>query len=386
MTLTKQDYFDIVKKGKYTNVAKVVFLRREDESIISEITGDILSGNLKINKQNGVRRSVDFILNNIDKNYIPNKYGLWVGNKIQLYLGIKFNDDYYWESQGIFILLNPTLNISSNNNTVTINAIDKFSLYDGQYSGNLNDYVIINNGVNINTAVNSTLTSTAIVGEKNLDPKSFILEPTTIALSYEMRKGYGDKISSILSELAFYGSRNIYYNRFGFLTFEEDVDDTTKGSSWDFGSNGDKFTLQNFSKNDYFGDVSNVIKVIGMTIDGLTAIATAKNVNPLSSTNINIIGEKFAPVIEDSRISDSLLAQKRADFELKKLIRLNSSVNISCLPLLHLDVDEIITITNENSNLDRERFVIQSINFAFGNNLMSITATNVKELSLEIEV
>jgi len=386
MSLTKQDYFDIVKKGKYTNVAKIVFLRREDESIISEITGDILSGNLSINKQNGVRRSVDFTLKNVDKKYIPNKYGIWIGSKIQLYLGIKFNNEFYWEFHGIFVLLNPTLNMSINNNTISINAIDKFSLYDGQYSGNLNDYVIINNGTNINVAINSILTSSAIIGEKNLDPKSSILEPTSIALSYELRKGYGDKISSLLSELAFYSSRNIYYNRFGFLTFEEDIDDTTKGSSWDFGFDDNKLTLQSFSKNEHFDNVFNVVKVIGMTIDGLTAIATAKNINPLSNTNIDIIGEKFAPVIEDSRISDSLLAQKRADFELKKLIRLNSSINISCLPLIHLDVDEIITITNENSNLYRERFVIQSIGFSFGNNLMSITATNIKELSLEIEV
>lgn len=384
--LTRQDYFEQLYKGDLTTIAKVEILRREDESVINEITSDVLSGSLTINKNNGVRRSLDITLSNIESKYKVDKYNIWVGSKVKLFLGVKIGNQEYYEEQGIFMFNVPSDSSASNEKTFSFSALDKFCTLDGQYSGNLQDFIEIANGTNVNTAINNIFTSEAILGIGNLDPQTPKLEPTDITLSYTLRKERGDTVFSIFDEIANYSSRNIYYNRFGKLTFEEDIDDTTKGSKWDFNFDKDTKSYISSNRTHNLDKIFNSIKVVGDDINGNYAVAVAKNENPLSPTNINLIGEKFAPVIDDTRITSNDLAEKRADFELKKLTRLNSSINISCLPLYHLDVDDVITVTDANLGLYKERFVIQSISFSLTNELMSITATNVRELGFDIIV
>lgn len=386
---TRQDYINKLHEGDITVVAKIQFLRREDESVYDEVMGDIIDGSLSITKANGTRRSLDITLSNITGRYRVDKYNIWVGTKIKLFLGVEVsNNDFYFEEQGIFIILNPSISSSTRSRTMTISAVDKYVLYNGAYSGNLFDYIQVTNGTNVNTAINNIVTSEAINGARNLDPKTAILNPITTNLSYTLRKGYGDTVSSVLEEIANFVSRNLYYNRFGFLVFEEDFDDTHKGSVWDFNSGEDEKTYISAVKNDLLGDVFNAIKVIGDDVNGNVSSATARNTNPLSDTNTDLIGEKFAPTIDDTRITTDSLAQKRADFELKKLVRLNSSINITSIPIFFLDVDEVISVTDSHLRLNNDRFVIKDINFSFGANssTMSLNVTNVRELEFDLEV
>lgn len=386
--ITREDYISELKKGHVEILAKMQFLHFENEFFDgSPLVEEILDYSININKNNGVRRSISVTLDNSDKKFLVDKDDIWVGTKFQFFLGAKIKGEEYWESQGIFIITNPNVSYDNRGNTFSIKGIDKFSVLDGQYTGFINDLVEIARNERVDTSIRLIMDDINLIGAKNKDPKPIIISPTDATLSYTVRKTYGNTIADILKELAFYESRNVYYDRFGNLRYEEDFDDTLKGSLWDFNYGEDRFTFDSMSQEKLFSNVFNVVKILGNNNLGETAVAIAKNTNPLSDTNINRIGEKIAKPIIDTRITTQARANDRALFELKKLIRLNTSSNITCLPIIFLDVDEVITVTIESMGIYKEPMVVNSLSFSSGEGgKMSIKATNTKELSLELEV
>jgi len=374
---TFQDYIDKIKTGKYKKRCKVEWLRSEDESVSSEFTADILSGSLSITRQNGIRRSVSIKLKNINGQYIPSEdSNIWINRKFRLSLGIAINkDEDYFFSQGIFVISDPEAISNFSESYLTLNGSDKFSLLSGDMGGNFTSIYQAPLGSNIYTTIRGIL---ALNNDKL--PPILCNNFTSEITPYTVRKDIGSSTyGEVLIEFAQILSCNVYYNELGNLVFEKDVEDTIKGSQWDYST--DNFHYLGATNTYKFKDVCNTIVVIGSNINGSIATGTAINNNLQSGTRVQLIGSKPKTPIVDDNITTNSLAQQRAEYELKRVVALQTSISINAMPMFHLDVDQVITLTDYSLKLNEERFLTQSITLQLENQgNMSISCVKSKDI------
>lgn len=100
------------------------------------------------------------------------------------------------------------------------------------------------------------------------------------------------------------------------------------------------------------------------------AQAVAKDTNPNSPfcTTINNSLYNIRLVLyggEYDNIYTDELAQQRADYELWKRTRLEDSINLSCVPIPWLDVNQVVNYTPHNSN-ESHQYIIKSISTEYG--------------------
>jgi hypothetical protein len=379
MSVTYNDYIDQLNCGTYIPKVKIEFLRKEDESVEDEITSliDASTGSLSVQRQNGMRRSLDFNIINIDNEYLPNINKLWWRSKFKLYLGLEVNGEDYYFSQGVFCLSNPNV-ISGSKKSIQIRAMDKFSVMDGSLGGELNSIYRIAAGTNIFEAIRAILALSD-------DHKEPVLDQTlnSITTPYDIEKNTDDKIGDIIIELAEMVSANVYYDVDGRLNFVKDVDDVYKHSSWDFTT--DQFAYLSGSREYKFNELYNSVLVTGDSINGFIYSYKAQNTNVMSNTSIPNVGFERVKPIDDSNIYSDVLAEERAKYELKRIICLQSSINTSSIPLYHLDVDNVVTLTDSDLDLNKDRYLINAFTLPLRiGEKMSLDIVNVVELPFEV--
>lgn len=358
MAVTFQQYLNYLQTSPILRPRVKLEFLRADETVDTVITEDILSGNLVINRNNGTRRTVNVEFKNTNGYFNPDRYRVWINKKFKLYLGYNINGEDFLLPQGVFVLDNPSYSSSPSGCTATISGSDKFILLNGETgNGIFNDIYEIPVNSNTLTAIRNLLTIFK-------DPKSPILQDTSTLTPYTFRKNIGDNCGDMLNEFAYMLSRNIYYDVEGRFNYKDDVDDNIKQSLHDFNYGYDKYSYLGSNYEGRFADVRNVVKVIGNNNTGTNVSFTAKNTNLLSPTNIYVdgIGEKsFTPQFR-TELSTVAQCQALAEYILKRVNALNASVTIESVPMFHLDVDEIITLTDKFYQFQKQRFLINSIN------------------------
>lgn len=381
--LTFQDYIDAYDKPLQP-ITRLTFLRSEDESPYGEsITDDILDGYVEVNLKNGIRRGCSITLDNSTGKYTPNKYGIWANRKFLLEAGLRINEEDYYFPQGVFVMSNPVMT-SRGGSQARITGVDKFALLNGQLGGKTQYTFSASVGSDILGIIRSILDIyvDAPRNEIKIDPKLPILEPLTdITITpYTIYEEIGGSYGSILMHLTKFVSRNLYYNEIGRLVYENEIDDSKKGSIWDFGE-GD--TVYQDSTYEYdFESIRNVVTVIGDNVNGAYVYHEVENVNLASPTNVYQIGRK-PEIIQDPIINTDDLARQRAEYELKRLNLVQSALSFDSIPLYHLDVNQVVTITDDDLELSNERFLIESFRLPLGSKgTMNISATKTYELLL----
>lgn len=370
MSLTFSDYLNLIDNGIYRQRIKLQLLRYSDLSVYQEITGDIIngSGQLNIERKNGIRRScsVSIVNSTIDQKgkYIPDVKNniLPPRQPIKLWLGLadEYGEEFYLP-QGIFFLADPTLTSNFSESIITLDMVDAFGLFDNTLNGSLNYTYIIPLGMNVYEVINSILQTENYYPLPCILDSQYASQTTPYTLTKEAGSGtFGD----ILNELALMVSGNLYFNKNGSLVLEKDINDAEKGSVYDFTTATAQY-LGSTNKYDYT-KFYNSILVIGQNVNsGLVYSAESTDTNLMSPTSVNNIGFKRQNRIEDSNIYTTELCQIRSDYELKRALAIQNEVSIASIPLHFLDVDQVITLTDENLGYNRERFLINSIQIPF---------------------
>jgi hypothetical protein len=405
---------------------KIEILDR-DESVLFEITQNISkdsAGQVSINYGQGVRRSCSITLIDVDGSLIPNaKDGLfWIGRKFKIYTGLAvrkgivdesnllygltqelqvlYNNaptsnivvsseatqliDTYWFSQGVFYITNPSAVRDFSRKTVTINGVDKFGIFGSELGGNqIEGTYVIPTGTNIYAAIRDILTLDMGNGFP-IDPIAPFLDPlfANEFLPYDINKSPGSYLGEILIEIATVLGCDIFYDINGQLQLikaTQDVFNESKASIWEY---SDALTeYSNSSLNFDFTNAINVVKVIADNINGKIIEYTAENNNYQSSTRIELIGRKILPLVNSSYIYDQQRAKEYAEYVLniKSIVQTTMNFNSSFLP--HLDVNNIIGITDKYFGYERQRFVINGLTIPLStDSQVSVSASNISEL------
>jgi len=362
-----------------------IFVLYPDETINYEIDpNDIkLGGSYSENYQNGQRRSLSFTLYNYTGKYNPDINVLPPGTRLRFEMGVELIDGrIVWFTKGIFVISKVSPRHTPQGDEVNISAEDKFSMFENK-TGILSDTYEIPTGTPIKEVIESIL----LLDQSNSVP--FDIKPIIYHSSFNdkktqatITKEIGDTYGSILIDLATQLSAEIFYNSNGNLVItplQEVSADYSKPLIANYETNNGDLSELNFDI-DYNNIVNRVI-VIGNSSNGGVYKAVAENNNSASPFCIQRVGGRTGQIIRDSNITSNILAQERADYELRQqlILKTTTSANVLFNPVL--EVNNLIAISDHFYNLAQERFLLQSISCSLDySNQMSISFSNIKNL------
>lgn len=375
------------------------------ENVIGEIVRDIpttAQGQININYQQLIRRSCSLSLINIDKKYRPDENAwFWINRKFKLWLGLELSTtgDTYWFSQGVFY----ANNVSCDGHTVNISGVDKGGHLDGTLKTNLLDgNHLVERGSTIATLIKRTLLLND--GIYPIDPILPIVDMqfSKIKTEADITINDGEYIGTLFTNIGeSYGS-DIYYDTEGRLNLIHSIENNSPdgylylGNQYHFTDVNANYSASSLQ---YNYDVVNAVTVFtnisakdedGNNVENVSY--TAYNTNPLSPLNIKSIGIRRMEAVEVKYI-DGLTHQKMiqrckeyAEYLLKRKSMQQLSVSFNSIIVPHLDVNNVVTITDNLKELNAERFVVQSITIPLAAGEMNIQAVNITALPKNIDM
>ena len=379
-----QNINNVVKNGIIKNHYRLNILN-PDETVRSVIPEDdiIIGGGFQENYQNGQRRSLSISLFNETGKYTPSINGLWANTKFSYDVGVELLDgEVTWFKKGVYIISSIAPSHEPQQKNVSIELSDKFAIFESG-SGILEMSYTIPVGTDVEQAIKDILNQPDGTGDV-LDPKPIIYhsslkgKKTQVTISKEIGANFGD----ILSELCMQINSEYFYDVDGNLNIIP-LSDVTNDSDKPiidslFAEKGD-FVADNLSFD--FSDVVNRIRVIGATVDGRSYQATAVNDNIASPLCYQRIGYRTASPISDSNITSDILAQERADYELRNKLILKSTVSIETPLNPYYLVNNIIELTDDFWGFKQEKFIIQSISYSLDySGFMTVGLANLQNL------
>jgi hypothetical protein len=352
---TFQDFLAKIKSPYAQKLVKIEIMD-ETETILSTITPKLISGDIQMSFDNGIRRTANMILDNSEFEFTPDVDNLWINTRFKLYTGLAMDDGTeYYVPRGIF--LNSEVEITSNfSETVsTIGIYDKMATLNGELLGVLEAPYIIDVGSDISDVLTQLLLDAGEVKPPIIDP-SIIGETTPFTIATTAGQTYYDIILSLCNMLTY----TFFFDNLGFPRFQPPTDLENSGSVWDY-----DITQINYlgaQRRYAFPEIHNYVVVVGDNIDSTIIKATASDTNPTSNTRIALIGKRTM-VIEDSNIYNISLASQRAEYELSKAIAMIETINATSIPVDIIYPDDVITITDPAISLTGDRYLVKSVSF-----------------------
>lgn len=372
LTPTIEEYLEYIKGNMRHPIYKIEILRKSDESVLKVLEGQIInnSGSISNTLDEGVRRTCDFSLPNIGNRYGEEIENLSIGDKFRVFLGYKIDGKEKYFPQGVFVFDDPTMVSNISDRTINFSGTDKWSMLNGQNGGILEGTYVVKKGSKIGELVRKTLRLN-IVGdpiEPNIDKSLENMETT-----YDITKNAGETISDVLLEVALNVSAYIYYDEYGRFTMYPVDNDMFKSPAYVFSAS--EYNYLGASKKYQLSDIYNSVLIIGENIkNSNTPIVYEALNNDLSDPNSipNVGFKKIKNITEYTKgIDTKEKAEQRGNWELKKAKAKLSSVDINCLALYHLDVNQIIVLSDFYLNSEDERFLINSISIPIGTDIQS---------------
>lgn len=359
-----------------------------NEQTVGEVETSIINtdGSINIENAQGTRRSCNLTIVDKQITLLPNTDSpFWYKKKFKLYLGIVHGKDVYYWSQGIFLI--KTLSIS--NYILNIEGVDKFALFDGAMNLMKSDIcysALAVNGNSIWGLIQETLLLDSGDGYV-IDPIQPIIdfEYKGKLLEADVKMDSGQFIGELLINLAnFYGA-DIYYDTDGHLIFHRMFGDN-RVSAYQFVTNQWYFNDENSilltQSNNYNLDGHNRVRVYTSADNMENYEYVAVNTNPASDLNTSAVGVRSLDDEEVSLTVDMTNDDCRqyAEYLLSKECRTSISSDVTCTVLPHLDVNQIVTVTNKYLKHDAEKFIVNNITMSLGNQPMTLGVTNLQVL------
>lgn len=377
--------FDVLKRyfnsWGITSISRL-YLLNDDETIKFDVGADLISYDLSVTYQTGQRRSLNISMVNANNKWMPkfNTGLIQIGSKFRLDIGFIYNKTAYWKQMGVFILKDPNMIHESSNQTISFSLCDKFGLFDGTLSGKTGLKDIVPVGVSMYQAFVTMVTADKGNGQPfDMKPILFNSKYRNQLTCYTIKQDAGNTLSKIFTDLGETISSDVYYNEYGNLCVESNVNEFINANLplvWHFTEDGrDRISI---SFNEKSSNIINSVLVKGNIVNGYQFSASAKNTNPLSPTCIQYRGELF-DVISDQALYSDELCRDRAQYELLARTRGTVTASISCPFLPIFDVNQAVLIDLPSDGIVNELYAIDTLNFNSDGN-MSLTLSNINEV------
>ncbi len=349
------------------------------------------NSSISIKFQNGLRRTCQIeFYNDINHVLLANPNGIvWGNTKIKLYLGLDLDNNdknVVYFPAGVYVLKEPQFTSSFSSQTITYDGVDLFGMFDDTIAGVLSNNFIIDGDTLLSTATVQLLTG---VGD-SIHPIISNTYKSTKLSSAQVKRVVGDKYSDIAGDI--YKYQNYYYDQDGTFRVDDgiyDIDDSTKGSVFDFSTDND-YQYFGCIRTDTFDLLKNDVIVDGNNLSesNVTIRGEAQNNNPVSPFCINRLSINPASpkprvkYISDNNITDNQTATQKAQWELKRCMIAARKYTLYVSYIPHLDVNQVVTLTDPNLDFDHERMLITQLDIPIStDSKITITGSSVNEIA-----
>ena len=192
----------------------------------------------------------------------------------------------------------------------------------------------------------------------------------------------GGTYADVLLEYATILRADIYYDVHGRLVIEplittaDDITDTNKEILWDY-TTEDKCFL-GMTRTFNFDKVYNDFIVLGNILHGYQFKGRVQNRNPMSDTCVQRIGLRTKEPEENNQYVSDDQCKELAMYDAKIYTIMQKSGQISSVPLFHLDVNKLVTLSTPNNNMSKELYLISGFSLSSnGNMTVEVTSVNV---------
>lgn len=206
-------------------------------------------------------------------------------------------------------------------------------------------------------------------------------EVHTFTTPYSVVMELGKTFADIILEYKTMLMGKVFYDREGYLRFEpistsaSDYSDTNREIAWHFTVTEQE--LLGLELEYKFDNVFNDVIVLGAITNGRQAKARVQNRDAASETSIDRIGIKTkTPYQSDQYYSDEQCVAL-AKYYAQTDMAIEKSGTISSLPIYHLDVGQIVTVSTPNNKMSQEKFLVTGFSYNL-NGTMSISVTNLR--------
>jgi hypothetical protein len=239
----------------------------EQNKIVSEVSGTAIDGGFNISGDATIRRTCDLTFN-LESGYLPqdNNSIFWINKKFKLYVGLSNiqQNKIYWFDKGTYIIKDPNVNITVNNNTIKISGLDKMALYSGDIDGQLTTATMVTYESGATRA--DTVKAIMIDGGESAD--NIIIEDSTVMkepIPYNIESSIGDCTTNVLDKVVDTLANYQYYydlnGKFHFASKPVKGDFRNQNIEWDFEQKND--VIISIDRNIDYANVKNRITVWG---------------------------------------------------------------------------------------------------------------------------
>lgn len=253
-------------KQTMRNITVRIDVLNYDYSIGGSLSGNVIDGNVSINSNSDIRRTLSIstvVTNqvNIDVNSTT-----WFDKYIQVYVGIdeQASGETAWTNMGVYIINQPTYSYDAETFTLSFEAVDLMGLLTGLRKGNLLEEYFIPQGSNVKEVMTAVMTENGF--ERYVISECLNVDGSIQEVPYDMNFDLGSTWYNILDTLRqilpqyqiYFDVDGVFHYELLPLTNEEPVrvDDTLWHEN-----------VLNESINIDFQSVKNKIKVYGATHD-----------------------------------------------------------------------------------------------------------------------
>ena len=253
-------------KQTMRNITVRIDVLNYDYSIGGSLSGNVIDGNVSINSNSDIRRTLSIstvVTNqvNIDVNSTT-----WFDKYIQVYVGIdeQASGETAWTNMGVYIINQPTYAYDAETFTLSFEAVDLMGLLTGLRKGNLLEEYFIPQGSNVKEVMTAVMTENGF--ERYVISECLNVDGSIQEVPYDMNFDLGSTWYNILDTLRqilpqyqiYFDADGVFHYELLPLTNEEPVrvDDTI----W-------RENVLNESINIDFQSVKNRVKVYGATHD-----------------------------------------------------------------------------------------------------------------------
>lgn len=227
------------------------------------------------------------------------------------------------------------------------------------------------------TATSTTMADFPASYEPAVRQQSIFLNPYTVTTET------GKSLADMILEYATILFADVYYDESGYLRFvardrtKQDQSVYNKEIVWHF--TVEEKELLGLELTNAFDKVYNDIIVLGQIIGGKQMKARIQNQDPSSDTNIEKIGIKTKPPYESDQYYSNQLCLELAGYYAQIDMAMDRTGTVKTLPIYHMDVNKLITLSTPNNNMKREEFLVTGYSLPLNPiGQMSLNVTNLK--------
>lgn len=253
-------------KQTMRNITVRIDVLNYDYSIGGSLSGNVIDGNVSINSNSDIRRTLSITTVVTGQVNIDVNSTAWFDKYIQVYVGIdeQATGETAWTNMGIYIINQPTYNYDAETFTLSFEAVDLMGLLTGLRKGNLLEEYFIPQGSNVKEVMTAVMVENGFT--KYVISECANVDGSVQEVPYDMSFDLGSTWYNILDTLRqilpqyqiYFDVDGVFHYELLPLTNEEPVrvDDTIWHEN-----------VLNESINIDFQSVKNKIKVYGATHD-----------------------------------------------------------------------------------------------------------------------